>query len=197
MTEEPPTRELILEAAIASFTATGYTGTTIRAVARAAGVDPALVMHFFGTKDGLFQAAIKGSMPVRLMTEAFAGDPAGLGERLMTRYLELWEDPLHGGRLSAVLHAATATPGTAELLKGLMAGELLRPLTTRLTGDRADVRAALVATQLIGLAMSRYVLRIEPLASMPAAQVVAAVSPNLQRYLTGTLSLAETEAAGR
>lgn len=179
-----------------SFTAHGYGGTTIRAVARAAGVDPALVMHFFGSKDGLFEAAIKASMPVALMVGALEGDESGIGERLLTRYLELWEDPAHGPRLSAVLHAAAATPATAALLKELLARELLGPIARRLSGDHPEVRALLAASQVLGLAMIRYMLKVDPLASMPARQVAAVVAPNVQRYLTGTLSLEEIAARG-
>lgn len=180
-----------------SFAAHGYGGTTIRAVARTAGVDPALVMHFFGSKDGLFESAIKASMPVELMIGALGGDEAGFGERLVLRYLELWEHPEHGPRLSAVLHAATTTPATADLLKELLRRELLGPIAGRLSGDHPEVRALLAASQLIGLAMLRYLLRVDPLASMPAPQVAAVVAPAVQRYLTGTLSLDELAAATR
>ncbi|MGW4411509.1 TetR/AcrR family transcriptional regulator [Nonomuraea sp. NPDC004702] len=191
----PQTRQEILEAAMESFAAHGYGGTTIRAVARAAGVDPALVMHFFGNKDGLFEAAIKASMPVALMVGALDGDASGIGERLVTRYLELWEDPRHGPRLSAVLHAAAATPATAALLKELLGRELLAPIARRLPGAHPEVRALLAASQLLGLAMIRYMLRLDPLASLPAGQVAALTAPNVQRYLTGTLSLDEIAAA--
>ncbi|WP_188195552.1 TetR/AcrR family transcriptional regulator [Nonomuraea sp. SYSU D8015] len=192
----PQTRDEILQAAIAAFTAKGYRDTTIRGVARAAGVDPALVMHFFGNKDGLFAAAIKDSMPVALMVEALDGDEEHIAERLSRRYLEVWEDPAHGPRLSAVLQAATATPAAADLLKELMRTELLGPVTRRLSHDEPEIRALLVASQLIGIAMLRYILKVEPLASMPAPVLAAAIAPNLRRYLAGTLSLEEI-AAGR
>ncbi|MEV0386223.1 TetR family transcriptional regulator [Nonomuraea sp. NPDC050643] len=188
----PRTKEQILTAAIESFVAHGYGGTTIRAVARAAGVDPALVMHFFGSKDGLFAAAIKESMPVTLMVEAIDGDEAHIAERLAARYLSLWEDPAHGPTLKAVLQAAAATPAAADLLKDLMRTELLGPLMRNLSQDHAELRTLLAASHMIGLAMMRYVLKVEPLASTPAHLVAAAVAPALQRYLTGTLTLAET-----
>ncbi|MEV4399527.1 TetR family transcriptional regulator [Nonomuraea sp. NPDC049607] len=190
----PQTRHEILEAAMESFAAHGYGGTTIRAVARAAGVDPALVMHFFGSKDGLFEAAIKASMPVALMVGALDGDVPGMGERLVTRYLELWEHPEHGPRLSALLHAAAATPATAALLKELLGRELLAPIARRLPGGQPEVRALLAASQLLGLAMIRYMLKLDPLASLPARQVAALTAPNVQHYLTGTLPLDETAA---
>ncbi|MGP3964600.1 TetR/AcrR family transcriptional regulator [Nonomuraea sp. 3N208] len=191
----PQTRDEILEAAIAAFLAKGYRDTTIRGVAREAGVDPALVMHFFGNKDGLFEAAINGSMPVTLMVAALDGDEEHIAERLCRRYVELWEDPAHGPRMSAVLHAATATPAAADLLKHLMRTELLGPIARRLSRDHAEVRALLAASQLVGIAMLRYVLKVEPLASMPADVLAAAVAPTLQRYLTGALSLEEIAAS--
>ncbi|GAA3531199.1 TetR family transcriptional regulator [Nonomuraea rosea] len=193
----PQTRESILEAAIESFVTEGYGGTTIRAVARTAGVDPALVMHFFGSKDKLFEAAINGTMPVALLVEAIDGDEEHLGERLVRRYLGLWEDPVHGPKLAAVVRSAAATPATAELLKELMTRELLGPVARSLSHDHAHIRGLLAASQLLGLAAMRYLLKIEPLASLPADLVVAAVAPGIQRYLTGTLSLAEATVVPR
>jgi AcrR family transcriptional regulator len=191
----PQTRDEILHAAIAAFLAKGYRDTTIRGVARAAGVDPALVMHFFGSKDGLFEAAIKASMPVATMVEVLDGDEEHLAERLVRRYLEVWEDPTHGPRLSAVLQAVTVTPVAAGLLKEVMGRELLGPVARRLSRGHPEVRGLLAATQMIGIAMFRYVLKMEPLASMPAPALVAAVAPNIQRYLTGRLSLEEIAAS--
>ncbi|TDD24632.1 TetR family transcriptional regulator [Nonomuraea diastatica] len=191
----PQTREPILAAAIASFVSRGYPGTTIRGVAREAAVDPALVMHFFGSKDGLFDAAIKKSLPVALLVEAMEGDEEHLAERLVTRYLELWEDPSHGPALAAVLHAAAATPAAADLLKELMRKDLLTPLAGRLSRDHPEVRGLFAASQMIGVAMMRYILKVEPLASMPAPLVAATVTPVIQRYLTGELSLEEITGA--
>ncbi|NUO96363.1 MAG: TetR/AcrR family transcriptional regulator, partial [Nonomuraea sp.] len=94
------------------------------------------------------------------------------------------------------LHAAAATPATAALLKELLSRELLGPIARRLSGDHPEVRALLAASQLLGLAMIRYMLKVDPLASMPARQVAAVAAPNVQRYLTGALSLAEVAARG-
>lgn len=185
----PQTRDAILEAAIGSFTAKGYAQTTIRGVARTASVDPALVMHFFGSKDGLFASAIRQSMPVELLAAAFEGDPEDLGVRLATRYLALWDDPERGARMAAIVHAAAATPAAADLLKELMRQELVRPLAELLDREHAETRALLAATQLLGVAMLRYVLRMEPLTSMPSDQLAAEIAPTLQRYLTGSGSL--------
>lgn len=188
----PQTKDEILEAAITAFTTQGYAKTTIRGVARAAGVDPALVMHFYGNKDGLFDAAMRGGgMPVNRLLDIIQGDPATLGERLSSRYLSLWEDPVIGQRLSVVMQAATSSPAAADLLREFMTEVVLKPVTRQIQADHPEARALLVASQMIGLAMVRYILRIEPLASLPVEQVAASVAPNLQRYLTGTLTLDE------
>ncbi|MFI6321193.1 TetR family transcriptional regulator [Nonomuraea sp. NPDC050556] len=188
----PQTKDEILEAAIAAFTTQGYAKTTIRGVARAAAVDPALVMHFYGNKDGLFDAAMRGGgMPVNLLLDVIQGDPATLGERLSSRYLSLWEHPLIGRRMSVVMQAATSSPAAADMLREFMTEVVLKPVTEQIQADHPETRALLAASQMIGLAMIRYILRIEPLASLPMEQVAAAVAPNLQRYLTGTLTLDE------
>ena len=181
----PPTRVAILNAALDAFTAQGYAQTTIRAVARTAGVDPALVMHFFGNKDGLFAAALReGGLPTKRLTAAMDGDLATLGERLATCYLELWEDPTIGPKLTAILQAASSTPAAADLLRAFIRSELLRPLAARVGGPQAELRGLLIGSQLVGLALLRYILRIDPLASAPTSWVVAHIAPTLQRYLT-------------
>ncbi|GIH76087.1 TetR family transcriptional regulator [Planobispora longispora] len=189
--ESPQTREAILEAALGAFEEKGYGGTTIRGVAAAAGVDPALVMHFFGTKDGLFDAAIRGpGMPLRRLREVIdAGPPGELGERLIRRYLSLWDDPATAPRLRAVVQAATSTPAAGQILKDFMVAEVLRPLAEHLGSDDGETRAALVASQMIGVALTRYLLHVEPMVALSAEQVAAALAPAVQHYLTGDLSL--------
>ncbi|MFC6079767.1 TetR/AcrR family transcriptional regulator [Sphaerisporangium aureirubrum] len=184
------TRDAILDAAMESFTSQGYTATTIRGVARAAEVDPALVMHFFGTKDGLFDAAVRSrGLPLRRLSEVVPGDPDGLGERLVRRYLTLWEEPETGARLQAILHAAAASEAAATLLRGFLTEEVLRPIAKTLEIDHAETRAILAGSSLIGLAMVRYVLKVDALALLPPETVIAAAAPAVQRYLTGELDL--------
>lgn len=186
----PQTREAILEAAMRAFGENGYGATTIRAVARAAGVDPALVMHFFGSKDGLFEAAIRaGGVPLGLLGELADGDPGTLGERLVSRYLSLWEDPRHGPGLRAVLGSAASSPAATKMIKEFVTQEVLQPLTKRLGVDHAETRGLLAGSQLIGLALTRYVLRIEPIAVLGHEELVRCVGPSIQRYLTGDLPL--------
>jgi AcrR family transcriptional regulator len=184
------TKDAILDAAMASFTEKGYAGTTIRGVARTAGVDPALVMHFFGTKDGLFEASLRhGGLPLRGLQEAIEGDADGLGERLLTRYLALWEDPVIGARLHAVLSAAASSPAAAALLKEFVTHEVLQPISKELGVDHPQTRGLLAGSHLIGLAFTRYVLKIGPIADLDRAELIACAAPAIQRYLTGDLPL--------
>ncbi|RCG31597.1 TetR/AcrR family transcriptional regulator [Sphaerisporangium album] len=187
---ETLTRDAILEAAMESFTAQGYSATTVRGVARAAGVDPALVIHFFGTKDGLFDAAVRiRDIPLRGLSEAVEGDPGLLGERLVRRYLSIWEDPEAAPLLYAILKAAATSEAAAELLRHFMTEEILVPIAKRLGIDHAETRATLAGSQLIGLALMRYILKVDAIAGVPAETIVRAVGPTVQRYLTGDLTL--------
>ncbi|GAA1013373.1 TetR family transcriptional regulator [Acrocarpospora pleiomorpha] len=184
------TREAILEAAMTSFIENGYGGTTIRGVARAAGVDPALVMHFFGNKDGLFGESIRnGGMPVQQLVESFDGDLETLGERLATRYFTLWEDPEIGPRIKAVVVSAATSPAAAGILKDFMVHELAGPLVKHLGPDRPQQRALLAASQLMGIVFARYVIQIEIITALTLEEIVACVAPSIQRFLTGDLPL--------
>ncbi|WP_062431160.1 TetR/AcrR family transcriptional regulator [Herbidospora daliensis] len=183
----PQTREAILEAAVASFVESGYAATTIRGVARAADVDPALVMHFFGSKDGLFDASLRAAMPVQELAVALAGDPSTLGARLTRRYLEVWESPETGPRIRAIVGSIASTPAAAQIMRDFMSGELAVPLAKSLPGDQPERRAILAAAQLMGMAFARYLLAVEPMASMTTDELVISVGPSVQRYLTGDL----------
>lgn len=187
------TRAAILAAARAGFAERGYGGTTIRAVAGAAGVDPALVLHFFGTKDALFAACLK--LPPEIVARlpaAFAGDPDTLGERLTRTYLSLWEDPATGPALLAVVRSAVSSQDAAHLL-GEFVGSLLLAPTAELghalgQADAPELRVALASAQLVGVALSRYVVRLEALARADLEVLIAAVAPSVQRYLTGDIT---------
>ncbi|GAA0438385.1 TetR family transcriptional regulator [Acrocarpospora corrugata] len=186
----PQTREAILAAAMTAFTESGYAGTTIRGVARAAGVDPALVMHFFGNKDGLFGAALAyGGVPVRQLTESLEGDLDTIGERLTARYIALWEDPEIGPRIRAVVTSAATSPAAAAILKEFMIHELAGPMVKLLERDHPEKRALLAASQLMGVAFARYVIQIEIMTALTPEEIVACVAPSIQRFLTGDLPL--------
>ena len=183
----PDTRGEILAAARTSFADRGFDRTTIRAVAAEAGVDPALVHHYFGTKEDLFILALEIPVdPRTLIPEVFAPGLDGVGERLLRTFLGVWDLPENNQPLRAFIRTAFVADEAAELLRNGIARVVLRAVIPQLeqVGD-AEVRATLVASQLAGLIMARYVLRIEPLASLPAESVVAWVAPNIQRYATG------------
>ncbi|MEV0234075.1 TetR family transcriptional regulator [Nonomuraea sp. NPDC050786] len=182
------TREAILGAAQRSFAEHGYLATTIRGVASAAGVDPALVLQFFGSKDGLFDAALRADPPTRHLASLVGeGDVDDLGERLLRRYLELWEAPVTGARLLAVVRGASASPSASAMVAAFMADEVMLPLARAIGADRAELRANLTGAHLLGVATARYVLRVEPLASLEREDLIALLAPMVQRHLTGDL----------
>jgi len=178
------TRERILAAARSDFGKGGYEGTTIRGIAAQAKVDPALVMHYFDSKDGVFRAAVQFPVdPAEFIPRLVAPGLDGLGERLVRFFVETWDSPA-GSPLLALIRSAVGNEDGAALLREFVTREVLGRLARALELDQPQLRAALVASQLIGLAMLRYVVRVEPLASASAAELVAWLGPTLQRYLT-------------
>jgi AcrR family transcriptional regulator len=182
------TREAILDAARRAFAELGYQQATIRGVAELAGVDPALVHHYFGTKQALFVAAVQLPVnPVEQLTAVLAGDPEQAGQRLVEAFLSIWDHAADRSPLLAIVRSAVGDEHAAAMLREFITEEVLGPIAHRLGSPDARLRATLVGSQIIGLALARYIVKVEPLASAPVAQVAAAVGPNLQRYLTGDL----------
>ena len=187
------TREAILAAARAGFAARGYDATSVRAVAREAGVDPALVHHFFGTKEELFVAAMQLPVdPAAVVRGLLAEGVEDLGPRVVRILLAVW-DTDEATPLFALLRSAVAQERAAAMLREFLTGAVLTPLAAALDVDRPRLRASLAASQLMGLAVARYLIRIEPLASAPAEEVAAAVGPVLQRYLVEPLPGLDSE----
>lgn len=183
----PDTRATILDAARSAFAEKGLGGTTIRSVASAAGVDAALVHHYFGTKDDLFLAAMELPMdPRQVLAPAIAGGPDGAGERLLRAFLSMWDDPEISPSLIGIVRSALQPGGERLITQGFVPVVLL-PVGEALGLDRPEVRMPLVISQAAGLILTRYVVRLEPIASMPAEQVVATYAPVVQHYLTGDL----------
>lgn len=184
------TRASILREARRSFGASGYRGTTIRGIARAAQVDPALVHHFYGSKDDLFAAAMALPLsPAGVIGTALAGDLDGLGERIVEVFVRTWDDPVNQPSLLGVLRALVTNDASADMARDFVTTQILTKVSGRLTGADRGWRTNLVGSQLVGLAMTRYLLRIEPLASASTGAVIDAIGPTLQRYLTGPVPM--------
>ncbi|MCP9945139.1 TetR family transcriptional regulator [Streptomyces somaliensis] len=181
----PGTRERILEAARAEFAERGYDRTSVRGVAKAAGVDAALVHHYFGTKEEVFAAAVEVSFEPALVVPAVIGSgPEGVGERLARYFLGVWEDPATRAPLLAVIRSALTHEAAAKVLRGYVLRRLLERVAEDLDVPDPRFRAELAASHLVGIAILRYAVRVEPLASAEPEAIVAMVAPTLQRYLT-------------
>jgi AcrR family transcriptional regulator len=185
------TRDAILRAAREAFGEYGYEKTTIRDVARRAGVDPALVHHYFGPKSDLFTAALDLPVnPADVAASLLAEQPEAAGEHLVAVFLSVWEQGGNRQPLMAMIRSATSSDEAAAMLREFATKEIFSRVVHALGTPDAQFRANLVMSQLFGLAMARYIIKVEPLASMSPAEVVAAVGPTVQRYVTGDLSTA-------
>ncbi|MET9320968.1 TetR family transcriptional regulator [Streptomyces sp. NPDC003038] len=183
--EGPGTQERIRLAARSEFAARGYDKTSVRGVAKAAGVDPALVHHYFGSKDDLFAAAIELSMEPALLVPAVIGEgPEGIGERLARYFLGIWENPATRAPLLAVIRSALTHEAAAKVLRRLVLRRVLERVAADLDVPDPTFRAELAASHMVGIAILRYVVQVEPLASADPEDIVALVAPTLQRYLT-------------
>jgi AcrR family transcriptional regulator len=184
------TREAILGAARRAFAEQGYQRATIRGVAELAGVDPALVHHYFGTKQELFVAAVRLPVnPAEQLAAVLAAEPDQVGLLLVETFLSIWDNAADQSPLLALIRSAVADEQAAALLREFITEEVLGPIARRVGSPDAGLRATLAGSQLIGLAMARYIVRVEPLASTPAAEVAAVVGPTVQRYLTGDVTI--------
>ncbi|MEU9416091.1 TetR family transcriptional regulator [Streptomyces sp. NPDC051000] len=181
----PGTQERIRLAARSEFAARGYDKTSVRGIAKAAGVDPALVHHYFGSKDDLFAAAIEVSLEPALVVPQIVGSgPDGIGERLARYFLGIWENPATRAPLLAVIRSALTHEAAAAVLRRLILRRVLERVAADLDVPDPTFRAELAASHMIGIAILRYVVQIEPLASADPEAIVALVAPTLQRYLT-------------
>jgi AcrR family transcriptional regulator len=174
------TRRTILHAARDIFATRGYEQTTVRAVAAQAGIDASMVMRYFGSKAGLFTAAATMSLEPPDLRPVPAGRR---GELLVRHFVSRWEDDLGGDSTFILMRTAVTDPAVAAKMQATFDKLILGPVAA-LGLDDAARRAALIATQLLGLALCRYMLRLEPLASMPLDEVVFPVARTVQAYLT-------------
>ncbi|MGO4489986.1 TetR/AcrR family transcriptional regulator [Microbacterium sp. 2RAF4] len=177
-------RARIIASAVDDFGEKGYDGATIRSIAARAGVDSALVHHYFGTKADLFAEAV--GIPLRPDIDVpgiVAGPRDEVGERLIRYVLEAFEQPEVRRRGVMLLRTAIGSRVTTPLLAGFLSRELLSRISRSLHVDDADLRASLVASQIAGMLIARYVLKLPALAAAPVDDLVARVGPTVQRYL--------------
>ncbi|WP_345713074.1 TetR/AcrR family transcriptional regulator, partial [Kineococcus glutinatus] len=158
------------------------------AIAAAAGVDPALIRHFYGSKDELFTATVNfPADAVERVLGALAGPREELGERIVRIYLGLWEDPDTAAPLLTMFRSAVGSEQAAELLREFLRARVLRRVAPGIGADRPELRATLATSHLLGTAIARYVLRVPPLADVDREDLVAVLAPTVQRYLTAPL----------
>ena len=187
------TREAILEAAREQFAERGYEGGTIRAIAGAAGVDPALVHHFYGTKERLFAAAMRLPFaPSEVITAALAERPAGqpAGAYLVRTALALWDSPGVRDAFVGILRSALTSEQAAAMLREFVSQAILAPVASLADGadpEQIPFRTGLVGSHMLGLALARYVLQLPPMATADADALAAAIGPTIERYLTGDI----------
>jgi AcrR family transcriptional regulator len=182
------TREAILRSARRLFAELGYDRTTIRAIAADAEVDPALVVHFFGSKQQLFLAVVELPFdPAEVLPRLLGGDRAAVGDRFTAFLVSMLENPEARGRLTGMVRAAASEPEAARMLRELITERVLGPLAEALGVADARLRASLAGSQVVGLVMARHVVGVEPLASLEAEALARAVAPTFQRYLTEPL----------
>jgi AcrR family transcriptional regulator len=187
---EHSAREDILDAARRAFGERGFAGATIRAVAADAGVDPALVLHYYRNKADLFAAAVR--LPLT-PSESFAVlepvDRDDLGDAVLRLVLAIWEDPDSLAAWLGLIRSATTDDDAARILRDLVTSVIVDRMGDLLHIDDSETayRVSLVGSQIVGLGIARHVLRLEPLASASTTDLVSAVGPTLQHYLTGEL----------
>jgi AcrR family transcriptional regulator len=172
------TKAVILAAARERFAESGYERATIRAIAADADIDPSMVMRYFGSKDALFAAAARFDLE---LPDLAGVDHADYGGRMVAHFVERWE---RDEALVVLLRAAATNADAAATMSEIFATQLL-PVVRRVDADAAERRAGLIATQMLGLALCRYVLRLPPVTAMSRAEVVSWLGPTVQRYLDG------------
>ena len=182
----PETRIAVLEVARRRFLSDGYQAVTMRSIAADAGVDAALISYYFGSKKGLFGAAMAlSSNPPEVLLGALAGDPEHLPERVLLALLDAWDDPEGGDALRVMVNAAIQEPDLARLLREVLEHEIVDRIAEYLPGRSARLRAAAFVTQLAGLIFARYVLAVEPVATMKVDELVRHLAPGLRASLHG------------
>jgi AcrR family transcriptional regulator len=184
-TGSPDTRSEILDAARSIFSEVGFDRATVRGIAAEAGVDPALIHHYFGTKDDLFAASINLPMPAaRAIRAVFAQGGEQVGRRMAETFFTLWDQEAARTILLGILRSATGGEDRAvEAFREFLTSAILDQIAPLIPGERPRLRAILMASQLVGVALTRYVMKLEPVASAPIEEIIDLVAPRLQSYV--------------
>jgi AcrR family transcriptional regulator len=181
-------REKILAVARLAFPANGYAGTSLRGIARDAGVDPSLVVQYFGSKAGLFAAVVEWPFDAgRVVAEVQDVPPGEVGHYMARVFLEHWDRDEERNPIVSLIYAALTDPAAASMLREFITSNLALPIVTRAGGDRPELRAALLASQLVGLGLSRYALAFEPLADSSSEELAAILGAMLQHTCAAPL----------
>ena len=178
------TRAALLQAAQELFAAQGYERTTVRDVAARAAIDPAMVMRYFGSKEGLFARATAFDLQLPDLTQVAR---QRIGATLVAHFLEIWEGARSNGSLVSLLRAAASSDDAAAAIRTIFGGQVVPMLARVVPPDELFTRAGLVATQIMGLAVTRYVLKVPPVVAMDRAQLVELLGPTMQRYVVGKI----------
>lgn len=193
-TGQPETKQAILDAARARFTAEGFTATTVRAIATDAGVDAAMINYFFGSKQKLFEEALALRVnPMTLVPPQMKGSVEGLPRRILTTLLETWDNAEFRSPLLALVTNLSDDPAENALLRNFLEDAIAGPVAARLIeaglfSEIAATRAGLMASQLVGVVMARYVVQAKPIADLPSQVVIDTLAPALEVVLLGGLS---------
>jgi AcrR family transcriptional regulator len=178
------TRAAILQAAQELFATQGYERTTVRDVAARAAIDPAMVMRYFGSKEGLFASATAFDLQLPDLTLVARHR---IGATLVAHFLDVWEGSRSNGSLISLLRAAASSDDAANAVRMIFGGQVVPMLARVVPPDELFARAGLVATQIMGLAVTRYILKVPPVVAMDRPQLVRLLGPTMQRYVVGKL----------
>ena len=184
---EPVSRDAVLRAAKQRFAVEGYEKTTLRSIADDAHVDPSMVLYLFGSKAELFRESLRLIIDPDALAAAIAEGDDDIGTRMVRTYLEIWEHPDTAASMVAMLQSATSNSDAHEAFRAFMQTYVLTAVSGALGGgEHARLRAMLAATNLVGTAILRYVMRVDPLAALPAEDVVKLIAPSVNRYLSAS-----------
>ena len=182
-------RQKILEVARLAFPANGYAGTSLRGIARDAGVDPSLIVQFFGSKAGLFGAVVEWPFDAsQIGAQIREVPPERVGEYTARMFIGHWDRDEHRNPIVSLIHAALAEPAAAAMLREFITVNLTLPMVERVGADRPQFRAALLASQLLGFGLARYVLAFDALSSATDEDLIAALGATLQHTYTAALT---------